>query len=80
MGDCQNGELWVDFGRRLKLEFFGSKVTADAEFLAYREFDETLGLTEMGKKAVGIFTPRPERPTRPLALAAAADLKPSGRL
>ncbi len=53
MGDGQNGDLRVDFDRRLKLKFLGSQVTTDAGLLAYRELDETFGLTEV---ADGLLT------------------------
>ncbi len=44
MGGSKQGCLRVDFDRRLKLEFHGSRITTDAELLAYRELDDALGL------------------------------------
>ncbi len=49
MGGARKDALRVEFDSRIKLEFHGAAVTSDAGLVAYRELDEALGLTKMGK-------------------------------
>ncbi len=47
------GDLRVQFDRRIKLKFLGSKVMTNAELLVYRELDEMLELTETSQQTLG---------------------------
>ena len=44
-GEGKKLPLRVAFDRRIKLEFHGARITSDGGLLAYRELDDTVGLT-----------------------------------
>jgi hypothetical protein len=45
-GEAKELPLRPVFGRRIKLEFHGARITSDGGLLAYHELDDALGLTE----------------------------------
>ena len=49
MGDGENPSLWLQFNPKVRLEFHDSNITSDAGRLAFREFDDALGLTDIAE-------------------------------
>ena len=49
-GETGMGDLQVNFDRRLRLEFHGSRNTSDAGLLAFRELDDALDVADPAGK------------------------------
>ena len=45
-GEAEDGALRAGFDRRLRLEFHGTRITADGGVLVHRELDDVLGPTD----------------------------------
>ncbi len=51
-GEPTDGSLRLDFDRRLRLEFHGARIAADAGLLAYLELNDALGLIDLAGAAL----------------------------
>ena len=49
MGAGERASLRLQFNPKARLEFHGSTISSDAGLLAFREFDDALGLIEIAE-------------------------------
>lgn len=50
-GADSEGDFRMDFDRRVRLEFQGSKISSDGGRLLFRELDEVLGLHNLAARS-----------------------------
>lgn len=51
-GACSERDFRLNFDRRVRLEFHGSKISSDGGLLLFRELDETLGLHDLAAQSL----------------------------
>ena len=66
MGDGEKASLRLQFNPKVRLAFHGATITTDAGLLAFREFDDALGLTEIAEDYLQeSLSPAPVQPQSP---------------
>ena len=66
MGDGEKASLRLQFNPKVRLAFHGATITTDAGLLAFREFDDALGLTTWPREDPRLATGRGGVSGRPL--------------
>ena len=79
-GEGQELPLRVAFDRRIKLEFHGARITSDGGLLAYRELDDTVGLTATAASDTRRRPAREEHSAPAARFIAPGRLRPPRRL
>ena len=76
MGDGEKASLRLQFNPKVRLAFHGATITTDAGLLAFREFDDALGLTEIAEDYPPGKPYRTQYPPPPGSAAKTVDLQP----
>ena len=76
MGDGEKASLRLQFNPKVRLAFHGATITTDAGLLAFREFDDALGLTEIAEDYLQESRTGTQYPPPPGSAAKTVDLQP----